>query len=66
MISGIIEFIVLISCGIGLIILAGKNNTLEVFNPLISSGGIAGFIHSLPLSVVTFIGLSIALKSISE
>ncbi|MGP6240131.1 APC family permease [Cuniculiplasma sp. SKW4] len=66
MISGIIEFIVLVSGGIGLIILAGKNNTLEVFNPFISSGGIVGFIHSLTLSVVTFIGLSIALTSISE
>jgi amino acid transporter len=56
MISGIIEFIVLISGGIGLIILAGKNNTLVVFNPFISSGGIVGFIHSLTLSVVAFIG----------
>jgi amino acid transporter len=66
MITGIIEFVVLIAGGIGLVILAGKNNTLEVFNPLISKGGAIGFIHSLTLSVVTFIGLSIALTSISE
>lgn len=65
-ITGIAEFVILIAGGIGLVILAGKNNTLSVFSPFISSGGIIGFIHSLTLSVVTFIGLSIALTAISE
>ncbi len=65
-ITGVAEFLILIAGGIGLVILAGKGNTLEVFNPMIAKGGIYGFIHSLTLSVVTFIGLSIALTSISE
>ncbi|MGE9809795.1 amino acid permease, partial [Ferroplasma acidiphilum] len=65
-ITGIAEFIILIAGGIGLVILAGKNNTLAVFSPFIASGGIIGFAHSLTLSVVTFIGLSIALTAISE
>jgi amino acid transporter len=65
-ITGIAEFLILIAGGIGLVILAGKNNTLEVFSPFIASGGLIGFTHSLTLSVVTFIGLSIALTAISE
>ena len=65
-ITGIAEFAILIAGGIGLVILAGKNNTLDVFSPFIASGGITGFFHSLTLSVVTFIGLSIALTAISE
>ncbi|KPV46892.1 MULTISPECIES: APC family permease [Acidiplasma] len=65
-ITGVAEFVILIAGGIGLVILAGKNNTLAVFSPFIASGGISGFLHSLTLSIVTFIGLSIALTSLSE
>lgn len=65
-ITGIAEFLVLITGGIGLVVLAGKNNTLAVFSPFLAAGGIPGFLHSLILSIVTYIGLSIALTAVSE